>query len=453
VVFKRADPTARRLTIEALVISKSPAVRAPSRPSEASESGKVESDDVTPFAGVTLDPSQSPEPDDTPSLTVLIVVPSLHAGAADAGAAELVRILRTGGHRPIVVSSGGRVVEEITAAGAEFIAMNVASQNPVVMLRNAMALTRLIRERRCDVVHAHGRAPGWSAFYAARRARVPFLTSWYKGFREQNALKRIYNSVMARGDRVIAVSDQIADLVNDRHGTPWERIVGIPASIDIARFDPAAVSPARTEALRRTWGIAPDVKVILVAGRMLRRKGHHVVVQAMRRLKDMGLRDFICVFVGEDQGRSRYTAEIWDLVMATDTADVIRMVGPTDDMPAAYAAATVVVSAATQPEGLQRAILEAQAMARPVIVSDLGAGPDVVLAPPTVPEDRMTGLRFSSGDQAGLAAAVIRLFSLPQSGRNAIGARGRAWVVGHFNGPAAAESTLALYAELGRRAI
>ena len=92
-------------------------------------------------------------------------------------------------------------------------------------------------------------------------------------------------------------------------------------------------------------------------------------------------------------------------------------------------------------------------MARPVIVSDLGAGPDVVLAPPTVPEDRMTGLRFSSGDQAGLAAAVIRLFSLPQSGRNVIGARGRAWVVGHFNGPAAAESTLALYAELGRRAI
>jgi glycosyltransferase involved in cell wall biosynthesis len=252
---------------------------------------------------------------------------------------------------------------------------------------------------------------------------------------------------------VIAVSDQIADLVNDRHGTPWERIVVIPASIDVVHFDPAAVSPARTEAMRRAWGITPDVKVILVAGRMLRRKGHHVVVQAMRRLKDMGLRDFICVFVGEDQGRSRYTAEIWDLVMATDTADVIRMVGPTDDMPAAYAAAAIVVSAATQPGGLQRAILEAQAMARPVIVSDLGAGPDVVLAPPTVPEDRMTGLRFSSGDQAGLAAAVIRLFSLPQSGRNAIGARGRAWVAGHFNGPAAAESTLALYAELGRRAI
>ncbi len=316
------------------------------------------------------------------------------------------------------------------------------------MLRNAIALAQLARERRCDVIHAHGRAPGWSAYYAARRAGVPFLTSWYKGFREQNMLKRLYNSVMARGDRVIAVSDQLADLIIDRHGTPWERITVIPAGIDVERFDPARVSPARIEAVRRAWGIRSDVKVILVAGRMLRRKGHHIVVQAVRRLKEMGAKDFICVFLGEQQGRTRYTGELWDLVLATGTTDVIRMAGPTEDMPAAYAAATVVVSAATQPEGLQRAILEAQAMAKPVIVSDLGAGPDVVLAPPAVSEDRMTGLRFSSGDAPALAAAVIRLFSLPEAARRAIGARGRAWVVANFNALAVAGPTLALYAEV-----
>jgi glycosyltransferase involved in cell wall biosynthesis len=137
-------------------------------------------------------------------------------------------------------------------------------------------------------------------------------------------------------------------------------------------------------------------------------------------------------------------------VLASDTTDVIRMVGPTDDMPAAYAAASVVVSASTQPEGLQRAILEAQAMGRPVVVSDLGAGPDVVLAPPAVPEDRMTGLRFSSGDAGALAAALIRLFSLPESARSAIGGRGRAWVADNFDAPAAAQPTLQLYAEIAR---
>ncbi len=246
---------------------------------------------------------------------------------------------------------------------------------------------------------------------------VPLLTTWYKGYREQNVFKRLYNSAMVRGARVIAVSDQIAELIAERYRVAPERIAVVPASIDMARFDPAAISAERLDAIRRAWGVKPDTKVILVVGRMLRRKGHHVAVKAVHRLKQRGLKDFVCVFAGEDQGRTRYTGELWDLVSNTGTNDVVRLAGAVDDMPAAYAAATVVVSASIQIEGLQRAILEAQAMARPVVVSDLAAGAEVVLAPPAVAEDRMTGLRVPAGDEAALAAALIRLFSLSDSAR------------------------------------
>ncbi len=95
---------------------------------------------------------------------------------------------------------------------------------------------------------------------------------------------------------------------------------------------------------------------------------------------------------------------------------MVRLIGPVDDLPASYAVASVVVSAAVQQEGLQRAILEGQAMERPVIASDLGAGPDVVLAPPAVSEERMTGLRFSAGDDAALAAGLVRLFAMAAGG-------------------------------------
>ncbi len=406
-------------------------------------------DRSAPLAPIDSAPSSTPAP--VRPLTALIVTPSLHAGAADTGAVQLVRILASAGHRPIVVSSGGRLVDEVTAAGATFISMNVHRTNPVAIVSNALALARIVRDQRCDVVHAHARAPGWSAYYAARRTGVPFLTSWYKGFRQQNLFKRLYNGVMARGDCVVAISDQIAELVVERYRTPWDRIAVIPASIDSERFDPARVSQDRIEAARNTWGVQGDTKVILVVGRMLRRKGHHVVVEAVRRLKEMGLKDFMCVFVGEDQGKSRYSGELWDLVLGTGTTDVIRMAGPSDDLPAAFLAATVVVNAATQPEGLQRAILEAEAMARPVVVSDLGAGPDAVLAPPAVAEDRMTGLRFSAGDSVALAAALVRLFSLAPSARAAMGARGRAWVLANFNTAAAAEPTLRLYEQMAAR--
>ena len=384
-------------------------------------------------------------------IPVLVVVPTLDGGASDAGAVELVRILAGAGYSATLVSRVGRLVADATAAGVEFVPLDVSSNNPIIMLRNAYVLTRLARERRCTAIHAFGRAAAWSALIAARLCGIRFVTSWHKGFREQNLFKRLYNGVMARGDRVIASSEQIAQLINDRYGTPWNKITVMPCSIDLERFNPEIVTRDRMEAMRNTWGVKRDTKVILVSGRILRRKGHHVVVKAVKRLKEMGLKDFLCVFIGEDRGRSRYTGELWDLVLTTGTMDVIRMASPVPDMPAAYAAASVVVSAAVQPEGVQRAILEAQAMARPIIVSDLGAGPDVVLTAPAVPESRIAGFRFQAGDDAALAAALLRLFSMPEPNRATIGRRGRDWVLAHFNPDIVAEQTLRLYDEIARQ--
>jgi len=380
--------------------------------------------------------------------TVLVVVPGLDGGASDAGAVELVRILAGAGYSTVLVSRAGRLAADVTTGGGEFVPLDLSSNNPAIILRNALILSRLARERRCQVIHAFGRAGALSGLIAARLNRAKFVTSWHKGFREQNLFKHHYNGIMARGDRVIASSEQIAQLINDRYGTPWNRITVVPCSIDLERFNPEVVTRERIEAMRTAWGVHRDTKVILVTGRILRRKGHHVVVRAAQRLKEMGLKDFLCVFVGEDRGRTRYTGELWDLVLTTGTMDVIRMASPVPDMPAAYAAASVVVSAAIQPEGVQRAILEAQAMARPIVVSDLGAGPDVVLTAPAVPESRIAGLRFQAGDDAALAAALLRLFSMPEPNRATIGRRGRDWVLGHFNAEAVAEQMLRLYGEI-----
>ena len=381
-------------------------------------------------------------------ITVLVVVPTLDVGAADAGAVELVRILSSAGFRAIVVSRAGRLVTDITTAGGEFIPLDVSSNNPLLMLRNAIKLTRMVRDRRCRVIHAFGRAGAWSSFIAARLCGIPLVTSCYKGFREQNIFKHLYNSVMARGDRVIASSEQIAQLINDRYSTSWSKIAVVSCSIDLDRFDPDKVTRERIDAMRSAWGVKRDTKVILITGRILRRKGHHVVVKAVQRLKEMGLKDFLCVFVGEDRGRTRYTGELWDLVLSTGTMDVIRMAAPVADMPAAFAAASVIVSAAIQPEGVQRAILEGQAMGRPIIVSDLGAGADVVLTAPAVPESRIAGFRFQAGDDAALAAALLRLFSMPEPNRATIGRRGREWVLGHFNTAIVTEQTLRLYRDV-----
>jgi glycosyltransferase involved in cell wall biosynthesis len=384
------------------------------------------------------------------ALTVLIAVPTVESGASDEGAVELARMLRAAGHRAIIATSGGRLERDITACGAELVRLDTASRNPLVMAGNAFALKRLIVERRCSLVHALARAPAWSALAAAGMTGVPLVTTWYNAFRDQNVFKRLYNSVMVRGERVIALSDQIADAIAEGHGVAAGRIVVAPPYVDVATFDPAGVTADRVEAVRAAWGLGTDTKAMIVVGYIQRRAGHHVVVRAARRLKDMGLRDFAFVLVGEDPGRSSYSGQLWDMVLATETSDVIRIAGPPADRPAAYAAAIAVVSAAIQLES-PRSLLEAMAMARPVIASDLAAGPETVLAPPAVAEDRMTGLRFPAGDDGELAAALIRLLSASEGARRAIGRRGRERVVAQFADAGMATQMLAVYAEIGRQ--
>lgn len=395
---------------------------------------------------VDLPATTKDEPLTAHPLTVLITVPTLETGAADEGVVGLARILRGAGHHPVIVSAGGRLEGELSKIGAAFIRMDTTSRNPLVIARNALLLRRLVREYGCDVVHAHGRASAWSAWLAARSCGVPFLTTWYSGFGDQNLFKRCYNGVMARGDCIITASEPIAERLVERYHVPWPRISIVSAAVDLLPFDPAGMTAERLAAIRNAWGVTAAARVILIPGRIIRREGLHVVVEAAALLKAQGVRDFLFIFVGEDDGRSHYSGELWDLVLTTGTADVIRIAGPSVDRPASYAAAKMVVSAAIQLDGLPRGLIEAMAMARPVLASDLAAGPKVLPSPPVVAEEDMTGLRYRSGDPQALAAAVVRMLSFPAARREAMGRQARIYALTEFDRAVVTNQVLAFYA-------
>jgi Glycosyltransferase Family 4 len=132
-------------------------------------------------------PNAPVEPVAANALTVLIGVPTVEVGEADEGAVELARILGANGHRAVVVSNGGRLELSLAASGTETIRLDMTSRSPPAIVYNAFALKRIIAQRRCAIVHALARAPAWSALIAARMAGVPFVTTWYNGFREQNS--------------------------------------------------------------------------------------------------------------------------------------------------------------------------------------------------------------------------------------------------------------------------
>ena len=175
---------------------------------------------------------------------VLQVLPAMDMGGVERGTVQTAAALTAAGWRAMVASSGGPMVHELSRAGAKHIEMPLAAKRPFRMLRNADALADLINREGVDLVHARSRAPAWSALSAARRTDKPFVTTFHNAY-GHNWLKHHYNKVMAKGDKVIAISDFVAQHVRETYGVDDDRLVTIHRGINADIFDPANVSAER----------------------------------------------------------------------------------------------------------------------------------------------------------------------------------------------------------------
>jgi len=380
--------------------------------------------------------------------TVLQIVPELEIGGAERTAVDVAAGLAAVGARALVATAGGRLVGELQAKGGVWIPFPAASKNPLAMLVNARKLMRICLDEGVEVVHARSRAPAWVALTAARALGLPFVTTYHGSYSGRSKVKVTYNSVMARGDVVIANSRYTAELISAMHPFARERLRVIHRGTDLSVFSPSAVSPARVDALRRQWNVAPHERIVLLAARLTGWKGHRVLVEAAHRLADGGLRDVVFVFAGDAQGRDGYVREIDGLIAERGLQGIVRRVGHCADMPAAMLAASVVAVPSTEPEAFGRVAVEAQAMGTPVVTSDLGAVPETVLAPPQVDAGARTGWHVPAGDAPALAAALGEVLSLGATQAEALRLRARAHVEDMFSLERMVSDTLDVYAAL-----
>ena len=373
-----------------------------------------------------------------PGTVVLQVLPSLGTGGVERGTVEMVDAIAAAGGTPLVASEGGRLVAAVERAGGRHITLPLATKNPVGIWRNAGRLTALIRAEGVRIVHARSRAPAWSASLAARRTGVPFVTTYHGVYSEDLPGKRRYNAVMARGDRVIAISHYVAALIAARHDADPAHVRVIPRGVDPVLFDPDRVAAPRIARLAEAWRLPDGAPTVMLPARLTRWKGAEVLIDAMAQLS---YPDVCCVLVGPTQGRERFARSLAAQAHRLGIADRLRLVGQCDDMPAALMLADVVVSTSLDPEGFGRAVIEAQAMARPVIATDHGGAAETV-------EHGVTGWHVPPGDAAALAAALDAALGLDPAARQAFGAQARASVQAHFTVAAMQAATLDVYREL-----
>ena len=378
---------------------------------------------------------------DIKNYSVLQILPHLNSGGLVSGAVEISEALQKAGMNSFVASEGGRREREITRAGGKVINFSLGSKNPLIILLNVYKLSKIIKKYKINIIHARSRAPAWSAYFAAKKTGIPFVTTFHGTYSIQNKLKKKYNSIMVKSDRVIAISRFINNHILSNYNIDKDKIVTIHRGINIERFNYLKVADERLISLLNIFNIPEDSFVVLLPGRITRWKGHMLLIEAIFKLQRS---DIICLFVGDSQGRNKYYAELEKILDKFKLKNNFRIIPNQSDMATIYKLADVVVSSSLDPEAFGRVIVEAQAMGRPTISANHGGGSEIII-------DGLTGWLFKPGDADDLSDKINKALSLNKDNRDklAINAIKRAKL--NFNNETMCAKTLQVYAELANK--
>ena len=379
--------------------------------------------------------------------SILQIIPNLVSGGAEKTTLDIGRAIVTENWRSLVVSQGGRMVDELVSDGSTHITLPAASKNPIKIIQNAWQLIRIIRGRNISIIHARSRAPAWSALIAARICRIPYVTTFHGAYKQNSWLKALYNSVMVRSDVTIANSNWTADLIRSRYKSLNKHIKVIYRGTDFSAYDLNSVDNERRQKLRKLWNISDSQLIILNLARITALKGQRTLIEAIPDILSLEP-DAIIVFAGDDHGHEAYRRELQNRCKEMGVFESVRFPGHCDDPAAAFAISELSVVASHQPETFGRAAVEAQALKSFVIVTDLGGAGETVLSPPAVSEDQRTGWKVPPENAAAITNAVSSVLRLAVSERENILNRARLHVEDRFSTERMCLETIQVYKSL-----
>lgn len=376
---------------------------------------------------------------------ILQLLPRLDIGGAERTALDVSRALSRAGWRSLVASAGGALQAAIERSGGEHVWLPLNSKNPVTALANVFRLEHCLRLYGVDLLHARSRMPAWSALLAVRRTGTPFVTTYHGTVHARPAWKRLYNSVMTRSDVVVAKSRFNAGRIREVHGSFPARLEVIVAGVDMEAFSLGRYSPPALREQREKWRAGARL-VALLPGRLDSSKGHLVFLDALARVR-AAHRPLGVLLGSSAKSKARaYRDGLQARVRELDLESDVVLAGGmgADEMPLAYGAADLVVAPSVFQEPFGRVAVEAQAMERPVVASDIGGFRETI----KVDGEMRTGWLVPPGDPAALAGALENAMALGRAGRLKMGRCARGHVASAFSMKEMCARTLSLYRDL-----
>ncbi len=357
------------------------------------------------------------------------MLPELNEGGVERGVVELSRELVNRGHESIVISNGGRLVEQIERDGGRHIVIDLCSKNPLSAPSRMMQLRKELNGLKPDVLHARSRVPAWLAYWANRTLHIPFVTTVH-GFNSVSA----YSAVMTRGDHVICVSGAIKAYIQKHYHTPEEKISVIPRGIDLEKFNPEHVDHAFIDAFIDKFDLKGKT-VVTTVGRITQLKDLETFIRAVSKMY-RHIPDLAALIVGGvREDKQDYFASLKALVRELGLENVVHFTGSQSKVAEIYALSDVVVSSSKKPESFGRSVAEAIAMNTPVVATGHGGVLDII-------QEDVNGYFYTPEDDETLSQRIIEAKMLQFDGYS--------YISKHFSLEQMVEKTLNVYNDVSK---
>ncbi len=373
-------------------------------------------------------------------LVVLQVLPELNQGGVELGTIEIASELKKQNIENYVASQGGRMEYNLERLKVKHFTLPLKTKNIFKMYMNSFKLSKIIKENGITVVHARSRAPAWSAYWAAKRCGVHYMTTYHGTYGLGPwGIKKWYNRIMLKGERIIAISNHIKEHILKNYKNVDESIMRlVHRCVNLENFNVENTSAERMIKYLEDNKIPEDKPIITLIGRLTNWKGQKQLIDALNLIKD---EDFYCVLIGDDQGRTKYSSELRQKIADYDMNDRYTFIRNVKDVPAAMMVSDVVLSTSIEPEAFGRIAIEGQSMGRIVVASNIGGSRETVI-------DGVTGRLYESTSVEDLAKAIRWALHLSSEEREKIGAAAIKNVKEHFTKQIMCDKTIAVYKEL-----
>ena len=382
----------------------------------------------------------------TTKIKVLQVIPKLGYGGAETGCYDLAHFLAEQNCKSFLITSGGELLKFIRRDKVKIIRLPVQSKNPIIMFINSIIIFLIIIIYNIDIVHARSRAPAWSCLWACFFSRKKFVTTFHGTYNFSGRLKHFYNSIMVRSKLIIAGSNFIFEHISKNYSKylnpKKKKLMVVFRGINLEYFNLKNTSEKKVRSLATTWNINTNNFIILIPGRLTRWKGQEIFIESLNLLlKENPKKNFHAIILGSNQGRHLYSKKLLLLVEQYRLRKKISFIENCKEMPVAYKLADVVVSSSIEPEAFGRVTVEAQAMSKPIVASDIGGSRETIL-------NGKSGILYNSNDPKELAKAIGKIMNLDKDSLSLMGEAGRKNVEKKFNVDQMCQTTFTEYNKL-----